>query len=267
MRRSDSRKTISVAHRLFYACLWLFSRRASRVSDSDTSSEFLPPVSKTNPEPFGPGQQVLRLGAAREADLNLAPGHSLPGYTLEFNSRVKLSRIFHEDDSSSPHQIATSSSANMEPAVGAEKSGAPPTSRSHANQNRHHLDAFDDPGKKCRKDWKCSVHLLPSFSLDGWLFKACSAAFPALKRSTAADVSYLTMSFLSCNSGMIMFSRARLSLFAIANTAAARTDHFLSEHALANAASIFGSRSFASSFAAATRTGLLWSLLTLLNSS
>jgi hypothetical protein len=60
---------------------------------------------------------------------------------------------------------------------------------------------------------------------------------------------------------------SRSSLLAIAYTAAARTGHFLSAQALANAASIVGSRSVASSFVAATRTGLWRSLLTLLKTS
>lgn len=83
-----------------------------------------------------------------------------------------------------------------------------------------------------------------------------SPVFPPLNRNTAADASSLTMSFLSPNAGVTRFSKAGLSLLAIANTAAARTGHFLSEQALAKAASIFGSRSLASSFAAAARTGV-----------
>ena len=56
-----------------------------------------------------------------------------------------------------------------------------------------------------------SVHLLAIVSLFGW---------SALKRSTAADPSNLTMSFLSSNAGVIKFNKAGLPLLAIANTAA-----------------------------------------------
>src|SRR5437773_4622515 len=72
-----------------------------------------------------------------------------------------------------------------------------------------------------------------------------------LSRNTAAAASKRTISFLSSIAGVITFNREGLSLLAIAYTAAARTGHFLSEQALARAASIFGSRSAASSLAAA----------------
>ena len=49
----------------------------------------------------------------------------------------------------------------------------------------------------------------------------------------AAAASYLTVSFLSSKAGVIAFNDAGSPLFAIANTAAARTAGFLSEHALA----------------------------------
>jgi hypothetical protein len=47
------------------------------------------------------------------------------------------------------------------------------------------------------------------------------------------------MSFLSSNAGVIAFNNAGSFPFVIAYTAAARTGHFLSEQALAKAASIF----------------------------
>src|SRR5438270_9455216 len=61
--------------------------------------------------------------------------------------------------------------------------------------------------------------------------------------------------------------KQRRIVLAIANTAASRTRQFLSEQALANAALILGSRSVASSFAAATRMGVVSSLLILLYTS
>src|SRR5580704_6450472 len=65
--------------------------------------------------------------------------------------------------------------------------------------------------------------------------------FPLLSRSTAAEASYLTISFLSSNAGVSKFRDAGSSLLTMASTAAARTRHFLSEQALAKAALIFGS--------------------------
>jgi hypothetical protein len=79
--------------------------------------------------------------------------------------------------------------------------------------------------------------------------KCHSAVLPPLNRSKVVDAI-----------GVITFSNVGSSLLAIASTAAARTRHFFSEHGLAKAASIFGSRSVASSCPAAARTAVLSSL-------